>query len=289
MEKKIVVPIDYSEVSKEIVLFADEWAVRTAGELFFLHVSPLPDYSYYPGYIEHLDYREGNHARPQLELFLEQLELKSNFQPFHEYGSPYLKIVDLVESVNADLVIMAAHSHTLLGRLFMGSNTDYVVHHVHCPLYISKKTSSSNNKIILVPLDFSESNRPVVEQANGWAERTESELHFVHVMMLIDYTYYGAEASWGLGNAELELNEEEGLELMKNFLAPMKITAPEKRVILFGSSSYLRILDYQKEVQAGMLMLAGHDHTIGGRLFLGSNTDYLLHHLDIPMYIYKSK
>ncbi len=246
MEKKIVVPIDYSEVSKEIALFADEWAERTSGELYFLHVSPLPEYSYYPGYIEHLDYSKENHALPQLKNYLEDLELNSSFQTFHEYGSPYLKIVELVESVNADLVIMAAHSHTLLGRLFMGSNTDYVVHHVHCPLYISKKTSASNNKIILVPLDFSESNR-------------------------------------------LELNEEEGLELMEKFLAPIKITVPEKRVVLFGSSSYLRILDYQIEVQAGILMLAGHDHSIAGRFFLGSNTDYLLHHLDIPMYIYKSK
>ena len=289
MEKKIVVPIDYSEVSKEIALFADEWAERTSGELYFLHVSPLPEYSYYPGYIEHLDYSKENHALPQLKNYLEDLELNSSFQTFHEYGSPYLKIVELVESVNADLVIMAAHSHTLLGRLFMGSNTDYVVHHVHCPLYISKKTSASNNKIILVPLDFSESNRPVVEQANEWAERTESELHFIHVMMQVDYTYYGAEASWGLGKAELELNEEEGLELMEKFLALIKITVPEKRVVLFGSSSYLRILDYQIEVQAGILMLAGHDHSIAGRFFLGSNTDYLLHHLDIPMYIYKSK
>ncbi|MDE0793819.1 MAG: hypothetical protein OSB08_09265 [SAR324 cluster bacterium] len=24
-----------------------------------------------------------------------------------------------------------------------------------------------------------------------------------------------------------------------------------------------------------------------GRLLLGSNTDYLLHHIDVPMYVYK--
>ena len=42
MEKRIVVPIDYSDVSKEVVLFADKWAVRTIGKLYFLHVSRLP-------------------------------------------------------------------------------------------------------------------------------------------------------------------------------------------------------------------------------------------------------
>ena len=54
-------------------------------------------------------------------------------------GTPGFEILDLVEREKADLVIMAAHSHTMLGRLFMGSNTDYVVHHIHCPLYVFKK------------------------------------------------------------------------------------------------------------------------------------------------------
>ena len=42
MEKRIVVPIDYSDASKDVVLFADKWAVRTIGKLYFLHVSRLP-------------------------------------------------------------------------------------------------------------------------------------------------------------------------------------------------------------------------------------------------------
>ena len=77
------------------------------------------------------------------------------------------------------------------------------------------------------------------------------------------------------------------MEAMDNFLAPMKITVPEKRLVLFGNSSYSRIKEYQKEVQADLLMLAGHDHTIAERLFLGSNTDYLLHNIDVKMYVFK--
>lgn len=287
MEKRIVVPIDYSDVSKDVALFADKWAVRTIGKLYFLHVSRLPQVSYYPGHFEYLDQRDENEDLYTLENFLGQFGLKSNFEFSHEYGSPYLKIVDLVERLEADLVILSAHSHTMLGRLFLGSNTDYVMHHVHCPIYIFKKTSLQTNKIILVPLDFSEANRPVVEKANLWAERTEYELHFMHVLIPVDYSYFGAETSLGIGKAELEMTEEQGMEAMDNFLAPMKITVPEKRLVLFGNSSYSRILEYQKEVQAGLLMLAGHDHTVAGRPFLGSNTDYLLHHIDVPMYVYK--
>jgi hypothetical protein len=71
------------------------------------------------------------------------------------------------------------------------------------------------NKIILVPLDFSEANRPVVEKANLWAERTEYELHFMHVLIPVDYSYFGAETSLGLCKAELEMTEEQGMEAME--------------------------------------------------------------------------
>ena len=40
-----------------------------------------------------------------LENFLEQFGLKSNFKFFYEYDSFYLKIADLVETLEADLVI----------------------------------------------------------------------------------------------------------------------------------------------------------------------------------------
>jgi len=288
MGKQIVVPIDYSDISKGLIQLADEWALRMSAKLHFLHVNRLPEVSYYPGHFEQVDQRNESKELQLLENFLAPLDLKAEFDLSHEYGTPYFKIVELVESVAADLVIMAAHSHTMLGRLFLGSNTDYVVHHVHCPIYVHRQTKSDLAKIVLVPLDFSEANRTVVEKAVAWAERTESEIHFVHVMTPIDYSYYGAEASWGMGKAELEVTEDQGLEAMEKFLSPMQITVPVKQVVLFGSASYLRILEYQKEIRAGILMLAGHDHTVAGRIFLGSNTDYLLHHVDVPMYVFKS-
>ncbi len=36
-----------------------------------------------------------------------------------------------------------------------------------------------------------------------------------------------------------------------------------------------------------LIMIAGHDHSVAGRIFHGSNTDYLLHHVNIPIYVHK--
>ena len=103
----------------------------------------------------------------------------------------------------------------------------------------------------------------------------------------VDYSYYGAESSWGVGKAELVLTEEHGPKAINEFLSGHKINVPYKSVVLFSNSSYLRLLEYQQDTNAMLIMIAGHDHSVAGRIFLGSNTDYLLHHVNIPIYVHK--
>ncbi len=139
----------------------------------------------------------------------------------------------------------------------------------------------------LVPLDFSNANHMLVEIGMEWAERENADLHFFHVMQPVDYSYYGAESSWGVGKAELVLTEEHGQKAITEFLSGHKINVPYKSVVLFSNSSYLRLLEYQQDTNAMLIMIAGHDHSVVGRIFLGSNTDYLLHHVNIPIYVHK--
>ena len=54
--------------------------------------------------------------------------LKSPFKAIVRFGIPYVKITDLQKSLHARLIMLASHSHTLVGRLLMGSNTDYLIH-----------------------------------------------------------------------------------------------------------------------------------------------------------------
>ena len=82
-------------------------------------------------------------------------------------------------------------------------------------------------------------------------------------------------------------DEEHGQKAITEFLSGHKINVPYKSVVLFSNSSYLRLLEYQQDTNAMLIMIAGHDHSVAGRIFLGSNTDYLLHHVNIPIYVHK--
>ena len=45
----------------------------------------------------------------------------------------------------------------------------------------------------------------------------------------------------------------------------------------------------QKAHKPAMMMMAAHSHTAIGRMLMGSNTDYLVHHANSPMLIFKDK
>lgn len=48
------------------------------------------------------------------------------------------ELVDYVESVNADMLILGSRDLSTLKRTFIGSTSDYCVHHCHCPVLIVK-------------------------------------------------------------------------------------------------------------------------------------------------------
>ncbi|MDG2197561.1 MAG: hypothetical protein P8O70_11870 [SAR324 cluster bacterium] len=59
---------------------------------------------------------------------------------------------------------MAAHSHTLGGRLFLGSNTDMALHQSSTPNSVYKQTQWDPQQVI-VPLDLNSISESVLRKA----------------------------------------------------------------------------------------------------------------------------
>ena len=73
-----------------------------------------------------------------LDSFVEDQNLQVPTETFVRFGTPYVKIFDMQKVHKPAMLMMAAHSHTAIGRMLMGSNTDYLVHHANCPMLIFK-------------------------------------------------------------------------------------------------------------------------------------------------------
>lgn len=53
------------------------------------------------------------------------------------------EIVDYMESVKGDMLILGSRDLSTLKRTFIGSTSDYCVHHCHCPVLIVKQPRRS--------------------------------------------------------------------------------------------------------------------------------------------------
>lgn len=139
-EKRILVPIDFSHINYPMVGIADAWAKRTGAALFFLHVMPdLTDRFIDPS-VQNVFHTNDDkiiaRVREHMEQFLTEAGVTVPHENLVREGKAYARILEVQQENDIDLIIMAAHDHSGAGRMFLGSNTDYVLHHVHCPVYV---------------------------------------------------------------------------------------------------------------------------------------------------------
>ncbi len=146
MEKKILIPIDFTEINKAMLRIADEWAQRTGATLYILHAVPDLSYRFIEPRVENVFHTHDGELiellKQRIEKFVQAMNLQSPHENMVREGKPYLEILAVQQEIGADLIIIGAHDHTVVGRVFLGSNTDYILHHGHCPTYVYREPLS---------------------------------------------------------------------------------------------------------------------------------------------------
>ncbi len=165
MQKKILVPIDYSDVSKKVVKTADTLAQQNEAALYFIHV----------------EQHEGDdeHAHGRFEFFLRQFDIVSPYHTFLRTGVPYQEILATATVIKPNLIIMASHFHTMIGHAFQESNTVSILHYCNCPVYVYEQHMPTLIKDkIIVPVDYGDADSGF-QLVNTWAQCTGAELYFI--------------------------------------------------------------------------------------------------------------
>jgi nucleotide-binding universal stress UspA family protein len=155
MFKRILVALDRSEMSTKVFEQALSLAKITSGNLMLLHVlsheedgSPealiFPNIDYYPGwneesfklYQEHWE-KFKNEGLQMLQSFSSQANTVGvNTELTQNSGNPGRMICELARTWNADLIIMGRRGRSGLAEFFLGSQSNYVLHHASCSVQI---------------------------------------------------------------------------------------------------------------------------------------------------------
>jgi universal stress protein A len=138
---RILIPIDFSEVSLQALDYAVELGKPFGTELVAVHVVE-PIYYATPADVYGPSANLGMLLEEQQRVAAEQLaELEerlmkrgATIETVLESGVPYQKIIEAAEQRKVDLVVMATHGRTGLSHLLLGSVAERVVRSAACPV-----------------------------------------------------------------------------------------------------------------------------------------------------------
>lgn len=132
MFKKVLVPLDNSEVSEKIIDQVKILASVFDWELQLFHAVDLSDFTFHIGYQEMLA-----QALERAANRLGDLKKKHGIalEPLVVVGNPAHAIIDAVKNdKNIGLIAMTTHGRSGLDRFVMGSTAEAVSHHHPCSL-----------------------------------------------------------------------------------------------------------------------------------------------------------
>jgi universal stress protein A len=145
MFKNILVPIDFSEYTEQILIYAKAVAVKFGSTLHLLHIVPNMDYfTPYESFmaVENMAAVQKN-IEEEVEKDLEDLKKKIADIPVTtaiKTGVAFVEIIDYVKSEGIDLIVMGTHGRGALEHILIGGVAEKVVRKAPCPVLTIRAT-----------------------------------------------------------------------------------------------------------------------------------------------------
>ncbi len=232
--KKILIPVDYSKTSNIAFDVAFDIAKKDGAELIALNVveEATPD-SYRITGEWHKDNWEDRiftfellkKAKVQLEKLVKDPKYDAvKVTGELRLGNPFHGITTIITEHKVDLVVMGTKGHTKIEEMVIGTNTEKVVRHSHCPvLTVQKKPATTDFKNIVYATALSTDEEIFSRMVKRTQQIYNSTIHLVRINTPADFqrdrivkdAMYSFAKKLGLKNYTInvynDLSEEEGI------------------------------------------------------------------------------
>ncbi|MBZ0201357.1 MAG: universal stress protein [Ignavibacteriaceae bacterium] len=136
---KILIPIDFSDYSKNSLRFAVNFTKCFNAKLYLIYVvEPViypPDFSMGQLAIPSMDLEMDKRALEELKK-LAEMDIPSGIEvkTIVKTGKPFIEIIETAEEEDIDLIIISTHGHTGVEHILFGSTAEKVVRKAPCPV-----------------------------------------------------------------------------------------------------------------------------------------------------------
>jgi len=275
---KILVPIDFSENSKNALRVAAEIACTSGAALEMLHVNvasiystPLSEYVAVSNFVVE-DQQYDEKALTELEKLKLGLLAIPGFSNLDvtmrvEDGFLYSTVNNVATDDDVDLVVMGTKGASGLNEFLVGSNTEKVIRTAPCPvLAIPEHAEKFDPKVVLMPSTLKDDQGSVFHYLSKWEEMYGFLIKVLYV------------------NNPSGLPTDGSAEARKNRLA--KAAGLKKTDVIMTAGSFSEgnsILSASDQCNADMIVMGTHQRQGLAQVLFGSITADTVNHSHIPV------
>ena len=275
--RQVFVAIDFSPASDEALRRAHERAVTTGAKLAVCHIVPnelrsnllFPHISRIAALNFPLEIKDiAEAASVRVTEITGQVE--GEFELIVDDGTPQALILTTAENWHADLIIMGSHGQTSAANVLLGSVTDSVIRHAHCPVLIVRPGERTDR--IVAGTDFSDPALSAIKVAADEAHRVGGELTIVHSLDLVWSP--AAYPAMAFGGAPFNISPEQIEEL--RVIATQRLEESLKQLGVTGEtlvttgSAGTALIEIASERKADLIVVGTIGRTGLRRALLGS-------------------
>jgi len=182
-------------------------------------------------------------------------------------------------------VVVGSRGRGGIRRALMGSVSDSVVRHAHCPVLVVRDGERERDGLlgtILLAVDGSEEASAAARMAVELADRTDSELHVVHVGE-VRPVYHPERRGYHARYEELQEEARRLLEEQVDELrsaggtvsrAHLRMGRPDEEIVVLG-----------EEIGAGLIATGSRGVSGMRRALMGSASDSIVRHAHCPVMV----
>lgn len=271
MLSRILVPTDFSVCANDAADMAVAIAAKANASIHFFHsaaVHPFWDElsdeerSAFP-----VSFAEAHDMDDRFDSLLGKYQHADlPMETSYAAGNLLTSARKLIDQEGMNLVVMGSHGASGMQEIVFGSNAQRLVRHAHCPVMVLKKPAKATMKKIVFASDFKEEAIPAFEWMVMFAKIMEAELLLLHIL---------PEA---------------------RFMDKVNIPPPDFEAFLARTGSLKvstqaysdldiehGITNFANRVDADLVALAHYERPFLERMLVGSLTEALVNHLEIPV------
>jgi nucleotide-binding universal stress UspA family protein len=275
--KKIVVPTDFSEMAGVATDVAVAMAKKLDGEIVLVYVieqagsaswSVSGEADSSAGWEDRLfTLKLIESARKELAAVSEKITRTGvPVHPVLRLGDPFHGIHTVIVEMSADLVIMGSEGHSRLEEMMIGSNTEKVIRHAHCPvLAVNRKPQTEGFRNIVFATSMSPEEEAVFDVLGDLEKAYRGTTHavWINTPLLFQPTHKTQDAL-----ERFMLNSR-----LKNYT-----------VNTYSDNSIEEgVLNFAEKVNADLIVMATHGRTGFARVISGSVAEEITHHTQCPV------